>query len=103
MGQVLQSAGRITSYNVCYTKLLRSVLWFINGRNGPDTMADAYASWLPNQPYNVLPRTHPGETVLARVIGAGRDLHPFHFHGNHVTLIGRDGRMLESAPSYNFV
>jgi hypothetical protein len=25
-------------------------------------------------------------------------LHPFHFHGNHVTLIGRDGRMLESAP-----
>jgi hypothetical protein len=76
----------------------KSVLWFINGRNGPDTMADAYASWLPNQPYNILPRTHPGETVLARVIGAGRDLHPFHFHGNHVTLIGRDGRMLESAP-----
>lgn len=73
------------------------VLWFINGRNGPDTMADAGASWLPNQPYNSLARTHPGEAVLARVISAGRDLHPFHFHGNHVKLIGRDGRLLESA------
>jgi len=75
------------------------VLWFINGRNGPDTMADAGASWLPNQPYNSLARTHPGEAVLARVISAGRDLHPFHFHGNHVKLIGRDGRLLESAPN----
>jgi FtsP/CotA-like multicopper oxidase with cupredoxin domain len=74
------------------------VLWFINGRNGPDTMADAGVSWLPNQPYNILPRTHVGETVLARVISAGRDLHPYHFHGNHITLIGRDGRLLESAP-----
>ncbi len=74
------------------------VLWFINGRNGPDTMADAGVSWLPNQPYNILPRTHPGETVLARVINAGRDLHPYHTHGNHVTMIARDGRMLESAP-----
>lgn len=75
----------------------RSVLWFINGRNGPDTMADAGVSWLPNQPYNTLPRTHVGETVLARVINAGRDIHPYHFHGNHVTLIGRDGRLLESS------
>lgn len=75
------------------------VLWFINGRNGPDTMAPAGASWLPNQPYNSLPRTHVGETVLARVINAGRDLHPFHTHGNHVKLIARDGRLLESAPN----
>jgi len=74
------------------------VLWFINGRNAPDTMADSFVSWLPNQPYNTLPRTHVGETVLARVISAGRDLHPFHFHGNHVTQIGRDGRLLESTP-----
>jgi len=85
-------------YNIIDNSKHKAVLWFINGRNGPDTMADAYAPWLPNQPYNILPRTHVGETVLARVIGAGRNLHPFHFHGNHVTLIGRDGRMLESAP-----
>ncbi len=85
-------------YDVIDNSEHKAVLWFINGRNGPDTMADAYAPWLPNQPYNILPRTHVGETVLARVISAGRDLHPFHFHGNHVTLIGRDGRMLESTP-----
>ncbi len=72
-------------------------LWFINGRNGPDTMADADVDWLPNQPYNALSRIHPGETVLARVVNAGRDLHPFHTHGNHIMLVGRDGRMLESA------
>jgi FtsP/CotA-like multicopper oxidase with cupredoxin domain len=75
-----------------------SVLWLINGRAGPDTLADANIPWMPSQPYNALARTHPGETVLLRVIGAGRELHPFHVHGNNVTVIGRDGRMLSSAP-----
>jgi len=76
----------------------RPVLWFINGRNAPDTMAVANANWLPHQPYNSLPRVHPGDTALLRVVVAGRDLHPFHTHGNHHTLIARDGRLLESAP-----
>jgi FtsP/CotA-like multicopper oxidase with cupredoxin domain len=76
----------------------QSVLWMINGRAGPDTMADPFVGWLPYQPYNSLPRTTPGETVLARVINAGTDLHPFHTHGNHVTMIAKDGRLLESTP-----
>jgi len=76
----------------------RPVLWFINGRNAPDTMMDAYIPWMPTQPYNSLPRMHPGEKILMRVINAGRDLHPFHHHGNNATVIARDGRMLESAP-----
>jgi FtsP/CotA-like multicopper oxidase with cupredoxin domain len=71
-------------------------LWFINGRNGPDTMADANVAWLPNQPYNILPRVHPGDTALMRVISAGRDLHPFHTHGNHFKMLARDGRLLQS-------
>lgn len=79
-----------TSYN--------PVLWFINGRNGPDTMADANIPWMPTQPYNSLARVHPGEKALMRVVGASRNMHPFHTHGNHFTLIGRDGRMLESTP-----
>jgi len=74
------------------------VLWFINGRNAPDTMLNAFVPWLPHQPYNSLPRMHPGETLLMRVIGAGHDLHPFHPHGNNVLIIARDGRMLESSP-----
>ena len=74
------------------------VLWFINGRNAPDTMQAANVAWLPHQPYNSMPMTHPGEAVLMRVIGAGRDSHPFHFHGNHARIIARNGRLLESAP-----
>ncbi|HKK05402.1 MAG TPA: multicopper oxidase domain-containing protein [Gammaproteobacteria bacterium] len=73
-------------------------LWFINGRNGPDTMSPAGQPWLPHQPYSALARIHPGEKLLLRVIGGGRDTHPFHTHGNDFEQIGRDGRMLQSAP-----
>jgi hypothetical protein len=41
---------------------------------------------------------HPGERILFRLVSAGRDLHPFHTHGNNFTVIARDGRLLESAP-----
>ena len=36
--------------------------------------------------------------MLMRMISAGRDMHPFHYHGNHARIIARDGRMLSSAP-----
>lgn len=70
--------------------------WLINGRCGPDTMLGSNLGWLPTQPYSSLARMHPGERVLMRVIGGGRDLHPFHHHGNHAAMIARDGRLLES-------
>jgi FtsP/CotA-like multicopper oxidase with cupredoxin domain len=73
------------------------VYWFLNGRTAPDDMSQAFAGWLPTQPYNSVPRMHPGEKLLMRVIGAGRDLHPFHHHGNHARIIARDGRLLSSA------
>lgn len=72
--------------------------WFINGRAAPDTMAEAAIPWMPTQPYNAMPRMHPGEKLLMRVIGAGRDLHPFHHHGNNAWVIAQDGRLLESSP-----
>jgi FtsP/CotA-like multicopper oxidase with cupredoxin domain len=75
------------------------VLWFINGRAAPDTMAEAGVPWLPHQPHPSLPRMHPGEKVLMRVVGGGRDLHPFHHHGNHARVIARDGRLLASSQS----
>jgi len=75
-----------------------ATLWFINGRNGPDTMLQRTVNWMPSQPYNAIARSHPGERVLMRVVGAGRDLHPFHHHGNNAWLIARDGRVLESVP-----
>jgi len=88
-------AGQMNSVDM--TKY-HPTLWFINGRNGHDTLAEASVPWMPHQPYNTLPRMHPGEKLLMRVIGAGRDLHPFHHHGNHALLIARDGRLLESTP-----
>jgi hypothetical protein len=72
----------------------KSVYWLLNGRAGPDTMAAAGTGILPSQPYNSLPRMHPGEKLLLRVVGAGREMHPFHTHGNHVRVLARDGRML---------
>jgi FtsP/CotA-like multicopper oxidase with cupredoxin domain len=74
------------------------VYWFLNGRTAPDTVSASHVSWLPNQPYNCLPMMHPGEKILLRMIGAGRDLHPYHTHGNHHRVIARDGRLLSSAP-----
>jgi FtsP/CotA-like multicopper oxidase with cupredoxin domain len=74
----------------------QAVLWFINGRNGPDTVSGANLPWMPTQPYNILPRAHPGDKVLLRLIGAGRDVHPFHTHGNNHVIIARDGRLLAS-------
>jgi len=70
--------------------------WFINGRNAPDTMAMPGVPWLPTQPYNCMPRMRPGERMLMRVVSAGRDLHPFHHHGNHSRIIAKDGRLLDT-------
>jgi hypothetical protein len=70
--------------------------WFVNGRNWPDVLAGAGVPWLPAQPYNCLPMMHPGEKTLVRYIGAGRDLHPMHFHGNDFDVIAEDGRLLTS-------
>jgi FtsP/CotA-like multicopper oxidase with cupredoxin domain len=74
----------------------KPVLWFLNGRNAPDTMADAGVPWLPNQPYNSLPRVHPGDVALMRFVTASRNSHPFHTHGNHFRLLARDGNLLAS-------
>lgn len=77
------------------------VYWFINGRTAPDTMTAANNPMLPNQPYNCIPMMHPGEKVLVRMIGGGRDLHPFHLHGNDHKVIARDGRLLSSGVGAN--
>jgi FtsP/CotA-like multicopper oxidase with cupredoxin domain len=78
------------------TSQRHAVDWFINGRNFPDTVANAGVGWMPTQPYNALPLMHPGEKVLMRVLGAGLDLHPFHTHGQNHLVIARDARVLSS-------
>jgi hypothetical protein len=70
--------------------------FLINGRSMPDNMDANYAPNYPNQPYNANPHMHPGELVLVRYMGQGHWQHPFHEHGNHVRILGRDGNLLVS-------
>ena len=75
--------------------------FMINGRSMPDDMDTNYAFQYPHQPYNGNPHMHPGEQVLLRVIGQGRWQHPFHEHGNHVRILGRDGNLILSQTDPN--
>ena len=75
--------------------------FMVNGRSMPDDMDPNYGVEYPNQPYNGNPHMHPGEQVLIRVIGQGRWQHPFHEHGNHVRILGRDGNLILSATDPN--
>ena len=70
--------------------------WFINGRNGPDTLLDPFVSWLPTQPYNSLPRINPCDTLLLRMVGGGLDGHPLHTHGNNINVIAKDAWLLST-------
>ena len=71
-----------------------SEYWLLNGRVCPDTMAVDGTDTLPHQPYGSLAHMHPGEKILMRVVGGGREMHPFHHHGNHARVLARDGNML---------
>jgi hypothetical protein len=71
-------------------------IWFINGRVFPDLFQGDYNSLFPNQPYQSLVMAHPGDRVLVRNVNAGQDSHPMHYHGENLTFIGRDGKMLSS-------
>jgi len=96
------NAVPIDSRPVCATALnvetesYHPSYYMINGRSMPDDMDGTYAPQYPHQPYNGNPHMHPGELVLLRVIGTGREQHPFHEHGNHVRVLARDGNLLLS-------
>lgn len=89
----LVATGRLAEVDT--TKFF-PVIWFINGRTAMDTMGAAFDPMLPYQPYNCMPMMHPGEKILMRMIGGGRDGHPLHTHGNHHNVIARDARLLST-------
>jgi FtsP/CotA-like multicopper oxidase with cupredoxin domain len=104
LAQVMDIANcSATSGRTCPTKLevptepYSPAYFLINGRSMPDDMDANFALEYPHQPYNGNPHMHPGEQVLIRVIGQGRWQHPFHEHGNHVRILGRDGNLILSA------
>jgi hypothetical protein len=62
----------------------------------PDLFQGDYNPLFPHQPYQSLAMAEPGDKVLVRNINAGHDSHPFHYHGENLRFVGRDGRMLSS-------
>ena len=97
---VANATGPGCSLNVP-TEPYHPAYFMINGRSMPDDMDPNYAPEYPHQPYNGNPHMHPGEQVLLRVIGQGRWQHPFHEHGNHVRILGRDGNLILSQTDPN--
>ncbi|MBW9261049.1 MAG: multicopper oxidase domain-containing protein [Candidatus Thiodiazotropha sp. (ex. Lucinisca nassula)] len=71
-------------------------VWFINGRVFPDLFQGDFNTLFPNQPYEALVMSRPGDVVLVRNVNAGQDAHPMHYHGENLRFIGRDGKMLSS-------
>ena len=71
-------------------------IWFVNGRVFPDLFQGDYNPLFPHQPYQALAMAHPGDRVLVRNVNGGHDSHPFHYHGENLRFVGRDGRMLSS-------
>ncbi len=71
-------------------------IYFINGRVYPDLVQGDYNPLFPHQPYQSLSLSHPRDRVLVRTANAGHDSHPFHYHGENLRFIGRDGQMLSS-------
>lgn len=68
--------------------------FMINGRSLPDDLDSQYAPALPHQPYNGNPHIHPSELMLIRMVGQGRQQHPFHIHGNHARVLAYDGNLI---------
>jgi len=105
LAQVTAKAGCAAGTAGCSlevpTEPYHPAYFMINGRSMPDDMDSNYAVQYPHQPYNGNPHMHPGEQVLIRVIGQGRWQHPFHEHGNHVRILGRDGNLILSATDAN--
>ncbi|NWJ46028.1 MAG: multicopper oxidase domain-containing protein [Chloroflexi bacterium] len=79
--------------------------WMINGRSFPDTIADNGAAWLTTQPYGAMVHMQPYDPsatsayhypAMVHYLNVGMLNHPFHPHGNHGRVIGRDARPLAS-------
>jgi len=103
--QVKAKTGCVATDPACRlavpTEPYHPAYFMINGRSMPDDMDPNYAVQYPHQPYNGDPHMHPGEEVLLRIIGQGRWQHPFHEHGNHVRILGRDGNLIVSQTDPN--
>jgi FtsP/CotA-like multicopper oxidase with cupredoxin domain len=73
-----------------------ATVYFVNGRVYPDLVQGDFNGLFPHQPYQSLSFSHPRDRVLVRTANAGLDSHPFHYHGENLRFVARDGQMLSS-------
>ncbi len=71
-------------------------IYFVNGRVYPDLVQGDFNPLFPHQPYQSLSFAYPRDNVLVRTANGGHDSHPFHFHGENLRFVARDGRLLSS-------
>lgn len=81
---------------------LHSRYWEIDGRTFPDTIQANNSATLPQQPQSALVHIRPKDLTnplpaVVRYANVGMHNYPFHPHGMHGRVIGRDGRELTSA------
>jgi hypothetical protein len=81
---------------------LHSRYWEIDGRTFPDTISPNYSATMPNQPQSALVHIRPKDLsnplpAVVRYANVGMHNYPFHPHGMHGKVIGRDGRALTGA------
>ncbi len=82
---------------------LHSRYYTVNGRAFPDTIQDSGVPWLPTQPYGALVDIKPYDAAanplptLIRILNVGLENHPFHPHGQSLRLVGKDGRLIQTA------
>ncbi len=78
--------------------------WTIKGRSLPDTLNDNGIAWMPSQPYGALVQVEANAALpaLVRYANAGTVNHPFHPHGDHLKMIGQDGRYMGAASIESF-
>lgn len=92
----------ITPFGVFDQTTRHDRYWTINGRSMPDTVLDNSYPLLPNQPFGALvqveaedPDLNPNIVpILVRYANPGTVDHPFHPHGDHLTVMAQDGRLL---------
>jgi len=65
----------------------------------PDLMdTNNYAPSVRHQPYNGNPHLHQVNWSCYALSARAACKHPFHEHGNHVRILGRDGNLLSARP-----
>ncbi len=96
MDPEIHALVEFNNFNAIANHKRYATVYLVNGRVYPDLLQGDFNQLFPHQPYESLAAAHPRNKILVRNVNAGRDSHPFHYHGENMRFVGRDGNMLSS-------